>query len=214
MILRQLVALPAGIAITLLLVWLMQTLVTHDLPETGPKAALPVVEFTRIKRQENEVRLKQRLPEELAEAERPPPAPELNLSRQEIKLEAPAMDFQAQPIDVPFKLDGGPYLGPVARASVDRDFMPVSRTPPRYPYRAAQRGIEGWVKLSFRITETGAVQDAVVLESQPSGVFDQAAVQAIYKWKFKPRIQDGRPVSVKAVQVLDFRLNQRRGPAS
>jgi len=86
--------------------------------------------------------------------------------------------------------------------------MALARTPPQYPYQAARRGIEGWVRVSFRVTETGTVEDVVVLESEPAGVFDRAAVRAVYKWKFKPRIINGEAEAARAEQVIEFELNK------
>ena len=46
---------------------------------------------------------------------------------------------------------------------------PVPR--PECPPRLLARGVAGWVLAAFTVTETGAVADAVVLDSQPSGLF-------------------------------------------
>ena len=43
---------------------------------------------------------------------------------------------------------------------------------------------------------------------EPEGIFDRAAVRAVSKWKFKPRIVDGQPVAARAEQVVEFRLNE------
>jgi protein TonB len=86
--------------------------------------------------------------------------------------------------------------------------MPVSRTPPQYPYQATRRHIEGWVRVSFLVTAAGDVEDVVLLESEPEGIFDRAALRAVSQWKFRPRIVDGRPVAARAEQVVEFRLNE------
>jgi outer membrane biosynthesis protein TonB len=33
-----------------------------------------------------------------------------------------------------------------------------------------------------------------VLHSNPPGVFDQAALEAIVQWRYQPRLEGGRPV--------------------
>ena len=71
---------------------------------------------------------------------------------------------------------------------------------PIYPRRALTRGLEGFVLLEFVVTETGSVRDPVVLEAQPPGVFNRAAIQAVLKFKYKPKIVDGEPVAVSGVQ--------------
>jgi protein TonB len=84
--------------------------------------------------------------------------------------------------------------------------VPLVRVPPKYPMRAANRQIEGWVKIEFTISTTGTVTDAVVVDAQPADVFDDTALDAIKKWKFKEKLVNGVAVTQRAVQVLQFKL--------
>jgi len=86
--------------------------------------------------------------------------------------------------------------------------IPLERVPPKYPMRAANRHIEGWVKIEFTITTDGTVEDAVVVEAEPVEVFDDAALKAINQWKFKEKIVNGVAVEQRAVQTLQFKLTQ------
>ena len=86
--------------------------------------------------------------------------------------------------------------------------VPLVRVPPKYPARAASRHIEGWVKVEFTIQTDGSVDDAVVVGSEPENIFDDAALTAISKWKFKEKIVNGIAVSQRAVQRLQFKLEQ------
>jgi protein TonB len=43
-----------------------------------------------------------------------------------------------------------------------------------------------------------------VVEAKPRGVFDSAAITAALKWKFKPRVVDGKPVDQRGVVQIDF----------
>jgi protein TonB len=80
------------------------------------------------------------------------------------------------------------------------------RVPPKYPARAASRHIEGWVTVEFTVQTDGSVDDAVVVNSEPEGVFDEAALTAIGKWQFKEKIVNGVSVTQCAVQKLQFKL--------
>jgi protein TonB len=84
--------------------------------------------------------------------------------------------------------------------------VPLVRVPPKYPARAASRQIEGWVKVEFTIQTDGSVINAVVIGSEPETIFDDAALTAIGKWKFKEKIVNGVPVPQRAVQKLQFKL--------
>ena len=63
--------------------------------------------------------------------------------------------------------------------------------------------------LKFTVTETGAVRDPVVLESEPGSTFDRAAMKAVLKFKYKPRVEGGKPVEVPGVEhLITFKLEK------
>ncbi|MCL7421555.1 MAG: energy transducer TonB [Methylobacter sp.] len=86
----------------------------------------------------------------------------------------------------------------------------MSRVEPRYPFRAAARGIEGWVEIDITVSPAGTVSDARVVDASPEGIFDRAALEAIRQWRFKPAFRDGRAVEQQATQIVRFRLKKRR----
>ncbi|MFT4941206.1 MAG: protein TonB [Paraglaciecola sp.] len=87
------------------------------------------------------------------------------------------------------------------------DVRPIVRVEPKYPLDAARNGIEGWVKLTFSIDTLGQVINAEVLEADPKRTFDRAALRALKKWKYKPQIVDGKPLTKDGLIVmLDFKL--------
>lgn len=86
----------------------------------------------------------------------------------------------------------------------------ISRSPPRYPSRALKSDIEGWVEVSFKIDTQGVPFEINVTKSEPTDIFDSAAVKSVKKWRFSPsRNQDsGLPVeSAKISTKVQFRLN-------
>ncbi|MDD5265828.1 MAG: energy transducer TonB [Methylococcales bacterium] len=84
--------------------------------------------------------------------------------------------------------------------------VPLLRVPPKYPARAASRHIEGWVKVEFTIQTDGSVDNAVVVGSEPEDIFNDAALTAISQWKFKEKMVNGVAVPQRAVQRLQFKL--------
>ena len=193
-----------GVLAAAFLLWLMQVLVTPPQGKLATTAAPALVDFIRLEREER-LQIKERRPQEPPQKVRPLPRPRLDF-----KTNIPKFAQQlnmAIDLKLPMTLGEGPYIGPVA-TQPDRDFIPLSRQPPQYPYQAARRGTEGWVRVSFRITEAGTVEDVVVLESEPPGVFDQSAISAVYRWRFKPRTVNGGAVAGRAEQVVDFKLNR------
>jgi len=91
----------------------------------------------------------------------------------------------------------------------DRDVVPLVRINPEYPTRARERGIEGWVQVEFTITAAGTVSDAKVVDADPKGLFERAALEAIGRWKYNPKVVDGRAMERRGVQVvLTFKLEK------
>lgn len=204
---RMLFSLLGGSLVALALLWLMQWLLLADGQTVQARRDRPVMAFVRLKQDSRPEVRRRELPEPKPLPEEAPP-PSLAFSSPALALvPAPAIDL-ALP-KVPLHMDG-PYLGAVRQGPPDRDFMVISRLPPRYPYRAQRQGIEGWVRVSFLITEQGEVKDALVVDADPKDSFDQAALRAVAKWRFKPRIEDGRPVAVRVEQVVSFKLNGGR----
>jgi len=84
----------------------------------------------------------------------------------------------------------------------------ISRVKPVYPARATSRHIEGWVKIEFTVTPSGAVSSPSVVSASPQGIFDSAALDAIMKWRFKPKMVNGQAVTQRAVQTIKFTLSK------
>lgn len=78
--------------------------------------------------------------------------------------------------------------------------IPLIRTTPNYPSRALQRGLEGFVELSFTVDRFGSVVDPVVINAVPEGVFDRAALQSIRRWRYSPAMNNGQPIETYDVR--------------
>lgn len=141
----------------------------------------------------------------------PPPPP-----KQPPKPQAPEPEQQAPNGGVNFNMPsldlGGNSAGldaPGAGLGRDGDATPIVRIEPKYPPQAARDGKEGWVKLSFTINEVGGVEDISVIEAKPKRIFDREAKRALRKWKYKPKIVDGKAMKQPGMTVqLDFKLDQ------
>lgn len=87
-------------------------------------------------------------------------------------------------------------------------FDRVYSTDPVYPPAALRDHVEGWVELVFTITESGAVRDIEVVDSEPRGVFESAASEALGAWRFKPRLANGQPVARRSTFTLRFNVDR------
>jgi TonB family protein len=79
---------------------------------------------------------------------------------------------------------------------------------PVYPDIALTAGVQGIVILEVIIDETGGVRNAKVLRS--IALLDQAALDAVYQWRFTPTLLNGAPVEVIMTVTVNFVL----GPIS
>jgi TonB family protein len=88
----------------------------------------------------------------------------------------------------------------------DGEYLPIVKVQPIYPQRALRDRIEGHVIVSFTVTTTGETDNVRVVESS-SPIFDTAAIESAKKYKYKPRIVDGKPVAVDGVETrIEFTL--------
>jgi len=92
----------------------------------------------------------------------------------------------------------------VAEASLTR----VKGIEVDYPSDALRKDIQGWVELSFTVTTEGKVAKVTVLDSSPAGVFDTAAAKALSRTRYKPVLQDGKPIAVGSKVRIAFRMTK------
>lgn len=155
-----------------------------------------VVEFSRLIKE---------IPVETKRQEKPqytPPelAPELPRVGQGSDGEGTVVALPKSPIPV-FDGPRGPGL------QLSTDAIPLVRVSPDYPPAALARNLQGWVQVQFSVGATGLVQNAKVVKADPPGVFDQAALRAIARWRYNPMIENGKAVERVGLQtVIRFEL--------
>jgi protein TonB len=83
--------------------------------------------------------------------------------------------------------------------AADGEYLPIVKVAPVYPTRALARRMEGYVLVEFSVSPSGSVKDVVVVESTAE-IFERPAIDAVMKFRYKPRIVDGQAVEVHGVQ--------------
>lgn len=81
--------------------------------------------------------------------------------------------------------------GHILPASPDDRFR---NRPPIYPVEAEMRGEHGMVVVMIHVSEGGVASSVDVAQSSGVAVLDQAAVDAVRKWRFRPALRQGRAV--------------------
>lgn len=158
-------------------------------------------------------------PKSAAETRRRVPPPPPPPPKTPPKPQAPEPEANNANSGLSFNMPGVQLAGastgisaPGAGFGRDGEATPIVRIEPKYPIQAARDGKEGWVKLSFTINEIGGVEDVKVIDAQPKRIFDKEARRALRKWKYKPKVVDGKPQRQPGLTVqLDFKMDAAGG---
>ncbi|GAA5189120.1 energy transducer TonB [Ferrimonas gelatinilytica] len=207
---RALIATALGLSITLLLFVFMASLVEGGDRQAQGRAELPPIQVT-MDRQDSDAQRRTRVLPPAPQLQSEPPA----LPPMELAVES-AASTESLALELPTATVAGGIVTdltapgtPIGGLAGNGEAMPIQRVEPRYPADASRRRIEGYVVMSFTIDEAGGVTDIRVLEGQPRRVFDREAMNALSRWKYRPKVEDGKPVRQPDQQIrLDFELTQ------
>lgn len=136
-----------------------------------------------------------------------------------VEASAPALEPrpQAEPLPESPTEDGSqastevePQVGPdeqdEAAIEVDAVPDPAWAPPPEYPRRARARGWQGTVILEVRVDAKGKPQGISIHETSGHEILDEAAVEAVARWKFVPGSVGGRPSETTIRVPVTFRF--------
>ena len=198
------IALVLGLLVTSGLFSFLWALINVHFESHGMQQAAKI-EFTRLRRDTEVATIKRDKPK-LEKPQAAPVVPQIAkaaVSRAGTEMIAANL-IAAPSVDTKIGVSGG--LG-FNVAGTDTEEMPLVRINPDYPPRAQSRGVQGWVVVQFTITPQGTVKDAKVVDGEPKGMFDDAAINAVSRWKYNPKVQEGVAVERRGVQVkLTFKL--------
>lgn len=187
-----------GVLTTLSLLFLMYQLVNNDLGEMSQKKSVKIPDInmpdTKIETRYEDVK-----PEK-------PEAPEVPPDLPEPEFDAPKVSADALNMSAPIA-KAGIDVGAGSLAFSEGEYLPIVKVPPEYPSTALSRGIEGFCTVVYTVTETGTTRDpqpipdqCVTKDGKPTTVFNRASVRAALKFKYKPKVVDGKPVEVAGVR--------------
>lgn len=193
------VGIAVGSAATIGLLYLMQAVIGNDPAPLNEASDNRIVDIVRV--------LEDVEPVKKDPIIKPPPPPD---------------EFPPDPVvprdsfDEPSWGELGEYVGdPVdtgigaTRYSQDGEYLPLRKAVAKYPPRALQQGLEGYVIVVFTVTENGNVEDPVVEKADPPGIFDRSAIQAASQFKYRPRVVDGVAIRVSGVKhKITFKLEE------
>jgi len=143
-------------------------------------------------------------PQEVKRVETPPPPPIIDRGQTDKPTEIPTELRGEIPIFEAPKIDVGPAVITVS----DRDVQPLVRIAPIMPPRAEK---SGHCKVRFNVSAEGAPYDVTATYCTQS-LFERATIKSVAKWKYNPKIVNGRPVAMIGVEnKVSYRLTDERG---
>lgn len=184
----------------------MNGMVSSDGAENNNQGEQTVIDFIRLK-QDSESRVKEREKKEPPKPKKPPMPPQ-KTAQQNTPMKQIAMRMPNITPDL--SLANKSLLGDaqVGMGFGDGDVIPLVRMPAQYPNKAKRRNIEGFVKARLEVNVQGTVDSVEIIEAKPRGVFERSAIRALYKYKFKPQMIDGKPQAQTVTQTLEYSLDK------
>lgn len=181
-------SLVIGASMTFVLLFIMQSAIDRQVPRIEEPPSAPSVDLVRTILEPEPV--KKTPPEPPPPVESPPDVPVPSLTPD------PHETTGIWGIAPPPATD--PDISP--QSGGDGTLLPYLRPGPVYPDRAAQRGIEGWVLVEFTVDERGRVVSPSVIDANPKGYFERAALNALERYKYRPQVVNGLPVAVSGLR--------------
>lgn len=197
----------SGVA-SLSLFWLMYAIIHVTGHGIDKIENLPTIDFVRLKRDSAPEQTERKKPPPPPPAKQPPPPAKMKVDVDA----APTGPGIAVPTNLGLQANVAPTGGGGGAAvggMMDSDLIPLQRMPPTYPAEARRAGISGFVLLELTINPDGSVRSARVLDSKPKGLFEAAAVTAVQKWRFKPKMTDGKAVEYRGTNRVVFDLSAK-----
>lgn len=200
MVARLFPAILGALAVTFGLLFLMQLLIATGKQAVTEEIQGRLIDFVRVERDET-VQRKERKPDRPPAPEQPPPdTPKPQFDN----VDAEVQSVSVAPVGVQADVN---IAGRFGFSQVDGDYLPIVKVAPIYPRRAQDRGIEGYVVVEFTVNKTGSVVNPVVIEAEPPNYFERAALAAVVKFKYKPRVVNGEPIDTPGVRnIIRFEL--------
>ncbi len=148
-----------------------------------------------------------KLPDKAAmpDEQSPPPRPEMNLQVPEFELNTDFAEGQGLAVAVPNPVKD---LDEMVFNMSDLDHKPriINRIQPIYPAQARRKEINGRVMLRFVVDREGRVRNVKVVRARPEGIFEENAIEAVRKWRFKPGYFSGEPVNTRVTVPIKFEM--------
>lgn len=195
-IVRTFIAALLALLVTVGLLGLMSYMIFQNLEEPKDQRVFDIPDILMPKRQIETVadEIDQNRPDKNSEP--PPELPEQDMSdpQSSVAVQSVALNGDLSLGEIEVSMGGG------------GDLILLVAPPPRYPSSALSRRLQGNCVVEFRVNEAGETENADAVQCT-NKVFASASERAVKKYKYKPRMIDGKPSAVERVrQTIKFEM--------
>ncbi len=186
---------------------MMVSLVNDPAPEAVPE----VVEIIPEPERAPEPKPVIRKPEPVQKAVEPEPVPQpADPVPAAESVPAASAEPAAAPVSVPVVAQQEPPVAEEVKEVIEPPKFGAAylhNPAPKYPPLSRRAGEEGRVLLRVLVAASGAAESVEIETGSGSARLDQAAMDAVKKWRFIPAKRDKEPISAFVIVPIQFTLN-------
>ena len=202
---RLILVTPIGVLMAFFIFWAMQWMISPGHEKSNRSDQVAMIDFIRS--------MKDSSSEDKTRNAKEPPKPKMppKLEAPQIQQSAPKkMQLSMPNIGSSLSSFKGDAMGSMLSGYGvgDSDVIPLVQVEPRYPAQAKSRKIEGYVVVRLEISKEGSVENVEVVDANPKGIFEREVIRAAYRYRFKPKLEDGKPVAQQATKTFEFSLDK------
>jgi protein TonB len=158
----------------------------------------------------------------IPEATQPEPQPEVKIKPEietPVAVDQPPPEVQFEeavvpPTDVPVPASANAISGSQQQGAPAQDLKTANRVDPTYPPASRRAGEQGTVRLKVLVDTNGRPSNVTVSQSSGFPRLDEAAIQAVKKWKFEAATDGTNKIQAYTQVAVTFKLTEAEQKAA
>lgn len=138
---------------------------------------------------------------------------------QPVAVDQPPPELQVEeavtpPSDVPIPASANAIAGSQQQGAPAKDLKTSNRVDPTYPPASRRAGEQGTVRLKVLVDTNGRPSNVEVTQSSGSTRLDQAAIDAVRKWRFEAATDGTKKIQAYTQVAVTFKLTEAEQKAA
>jgi protein TonB len=188
-----------------MIAYLMEAPALQPAPQPKPQARLEHANVVQSEMRNGQIFAPSVIPNHITMVDRPETLPEINVADWGSTADGPGGNnpFRGQTVRPVVRPDP---RNPVRVPSTVVSELLLQKTIPTYPPIARATMTQGTVVLEATISRAGTIEDLRVASGPP--MLQQAALDAVKTWRYRPYLLNGEPVAVETTVNVVFTLGR------